>query len=99
MRLVNLAHGEFLLLGAYFGLFFVQATGVDPLIGLPVVGLVIAALSIPLYRLLLAAARRPGSGGADDDHVRGLDHPAERLCAPLQRRHPLDSPRATPRCP
>ena len=53
MRLVNLAHGEFLLLGAYFGLFFVQATGVDPLIGLPVVGLVIAALSIPLYRLLL----------------------------------------------
>ena len=26
MRLVNLAHGEFLLLGAYSGLFFVQAS-------------------------------------------------------------------------
>ena len=53
MRLVNLAHGEFLLLGAYFGLFFVQATGVDPLIALPLVGLAVAALSIPLYWLLL----------------------------------------------
>ena len=27
MRLVNLAHGEFLLVGAYSGLFFVQASG------------------------------------------------------------------------
>jgi branched-chain amino acid transport system permease protein len=53
MRLVNLAHGEFLLVGAYCGLFFVQATGVDPLLGLPVIALFVAALAVPLYRLLL----------------------------------------------
>jgi len=53
MRLVNLAHGEFLLVGAYAGLFFLQSTGVDPLLGLPAIALFVAALAIPLYRVLL----------------------------------------------
>jgi len=53
MRLVNLAHGDFLLVGAYAGLFFFEFTGVDPLIGLPVIGLFVAALALPLYRFLL----------------------------------------------
>ncbi len=53
MRLVNLAHGEFLVLGAYAGLFFLQFTGVDPLLGLPVIALLLAAFAIPLYRWLL----------------------------------------------
>ena len=53
MRLVNLAHGELLVLGAYLGLFFLQVTGVDPLLGLPVIALAMAGLSVPLYRFLL----------------------------------------------
>jgi branched-chain amino acid transport system permease protein len=54
MRLVNLAHGDFLVLGAYVGLFFLSLTGIDPLLGLPVIALFVAALAIPVYRLLLA---------------------------------------------
>ena len=54
MRLVNLAHGDFVVVGAYVGLFFLKFTGVDPLLGLPVIALIVAALAIPLYRLLLA---------------------------------------------
>lgn len=53
MRLVNLAHGEFLLVGAYCGFFLVQGAGVDAALALPIVALVAAALAIPLYRLLL----------------------------------------------
>ena len=37
MRLVNLAHGDFLVVGAYAGLFFLKFAGVDPLLGLPVI--------------------------------------------------------------
>lgn len=54
MRLVNLAHGDFLVVGAYAGLFFLQYTGIDPLIGLPVVAAIVGLLAIPLYRVLLA---------------------------------------------
>ena len=38
MRLVNLAHGELLVGGAYAGLFLLQLTGIDPLLGLVLVG-------------------------------------------------------------
>jgi branched-chain amino acid transport system permease protein len=54
MRLVNLAHGDFLVLGAYSGLFFLQFTGIDPLLGLPLIALFVALLSVPVYRFLLA---------------------------------------------
>ena len=53
MRLVNLAHGDFLVVGAYAGLFFLKYTGIDPLLGLPAMALLLAALAIPVYRLLL----------------------------------------------
>ena len=56
MRLVNLAHGDFLVVGAYAGLFFLQFTGVDPLLGLPVIALFVAALATPA--LSLPARRR-----------------------------------------
>jgi branched-chain amino acid transport system permease protein len=61
MRLVNLAHGEFLLVGAYSGLFFLQYSGVDPLLGLPLIALFVAALSVPLYRFLLRPLADRGS--------------------------------------
>jgi branched-chain amino acid transport system permease protein len=61
MRLVNLAHGDFLVVGAYAGLFFLQFTGIDPLLGLPVIALGMAALAIPLYRLLLQPLAERGA--------------------------------------
>lgn len=60
MRLVNLAHGDFLVVGAYTGLFFLQFTGIDPLLGLPIIALFVAALSVPVYRFLLAPLAERG---------------------------------------
>src|SRR5216684_1646745 len=56
MRLVNLAHGDFLVVGAYAGLFFLKFTGIDPLLGLPVIALLVAALAVPLDRARLRNA-------------------------------------------
>jgi branched-chain amino acid transport system permease protein len=61
MRLVNLAHGDFLVVGAYAGLFFLKFTGIDPLLGLPLIALFVAALAVPLYRLLLAPLANRGA--------------------------------------
>lgn len=54
MRLVNLAHGELLICGAYLSSFLMATTGVDPLAGLLVVGAVMALVALPLQRLLIA---------------------------------------------
>lgn len=61
MRLVNLAHGAFLIGGAYAGLFLLTLTGIDPLAGLPLLALALALIGYPLHRLLLQplAARGP----------------------------------------
>ncbi len=53
LRLVNLAHGEFLVLGAYAAFTLLGVGGVDPLLGLPVVALALALLAAPLYPLLV----------------------------------------------
>ena len=53
MRLVNIAHGDFILLAAYVALVFGQAAGLDPLAALPLVALVMAALGYGLQRLVL----------------------------------------------
>ena len=49
MDIVNFAHGEFLMLGMYTGLLTAQATGVDPLLTLPVAGVVGFLLGIACY--------------------------------------------------
>jgi branched-chain amino acid transport system permease protein len=64
MRLVNLAHGEFLVAGAYAGLFLLQWTGIDPLLGLVLIGLVLAAIAYPIYRFLLAPLAGKGAEAA-----------------------------------
>jgi branched-chain amino acid transport system permease protein len=53
LRLVNLAHGELLLLGAYGGFFLLALTAIDPLLALPLIALATALLAAPLYRYLL----------------------------------------------
>ena len=60
MRLVNLAHGEFLVGGAYLGFYLLSITGLDPLLGLPLIGVLMALLVYPLHRLLLAPLETQG---------------------------------------
>jgi len=49
MEIVNFAHGEFLMLGMYTGLFTAQATGMEPLLTLPVAAVVGFLLGIICY--------------------------------------------------
>ncbi len=49
MDIVNFAHGEFLMLGMYTTLFTAQATGIDPLLTLPLAALVGFALGVACY--------------------------------------------------
>lgn len=60
MRLVNLAHGELLVIGAYAGLFLLMWTGVDPLLLLPLIGLGVGAGGYLLYIALLRPIAQRG---------------------------------------
>ncbi|CAN7374265.1 branched-chain amino acid ABC transporter permease [Trinickia sp. LjRoot230] len=62
MRLLNLAHGELLIAGAYLEYFLLLLTGCDPLLSLPVVGGATAGLALLLHRVLI---RPLSSKGAD----------------------------------
>jgi branched-chain amino acid transport system permease protein len=60
MRLVNLAHGVFLIAGAYAGFFLLRATGVDPIVALLPIGLTIGVLAMPIQRFMLEPLSRYG---------------------------------------
>jgi branched-chain amino acid transport system permease protein len=49
MDIVNFAHGEFLMIGMYTGLLTAQATGIDPLLTLPVAAFVGFLLGVVCY--------------------------------------------------
>jgi len=49
MDIINFAHGEFLMIGMYTGLLTAQATGIDPLLTLPVAAVVGFLLGILCY--------------------------------------------------
>jgi branched-chain amino acid transport system permease protein len=53
MRLINIVHGELLVLGAYLALWFSRHAGVDPLLSLLVVAPLLFLVAAPVYRLLL----------------------------------------------
>ncbi|MES2264820.1 MAG: branched-chain amino acid ABC transporter permease [Pseudomonadota bacterium] len=53
MRLVNIAHGDFIMLAAYVALFGVTTAGVHPLVALPFVVAAMFALGYLLQRVLL----------------------------------------------
>ena len=53
MRLVNIAHGDLIVLAAYVALIVVQATGLHPLLALVVVVPVLVAFGYALQRLIL----------------------------------------------
>jgi branched-chain amino acid transport system permease protein len=63
LRIVNLAHGELVIGAAYLSFAFTSASGLDPLVTLPVVMLVMAVLGVVLHRALLGPMTRRGSDG------------------------------------
>jgi branched-chain amino acid transport system permease protein len=54
MNIVNFAHGEFLMLGMYTTLLTSQATGLDPLMMIPVAGAVGYLLGFPVITASLS---------------------------------------------
>jgi branched-chain amino acid transport system permease protein len=58
LKLMNLAHGEFVTGGAYLCLLFITRTGLDPLVVLPLAMIVMAVLAYPLQRFLLTPLLR-----------------------------------------
>ncbi len=57
MRVINLAHGEFLVLGGYVAYWLLRALGVDPLLSLPLSALVPAAAAFAVHRVFLRRVR------------------------------------------
>jgi branched-chain amino acid transport system permease protein len=53
MRLVNIVHGELIVLGAYLAFEFARFAGLDPLVCIVVVAPLLFIIAAPLYRLLL----------------------------------------------
>ena len=82
MRLVNIAHGDFIVLAAYLGHVVLTATGWHPLLALVVVAPVMAALGYALQRLILA--RTIGDRQRHPD-PRADPHPRHRRVAALRR--------------
>jgi branched-chain amino acid transport system permease protein len=60
MRLVNLVHGELVVLGSYLGYVALTAFGIDPLLALPVVFVVVAVVGYPVHRVLLEPVTKWG---------------------------------------
>jgi branched-chain amino acid transport system permease protein len=53
LRIVNLVHGELVLLGAYAAFALVQFAGVNALLAAPLAGIVVAALAWPVQQFLI----------------------------------------------
>jgi branched-chain amino acid transport system permease protein len=56
MDVVNFAHGELLMLAMFATFLLHQSLGLDPLLLVPVVGLLLFGLGVAIYRLLIARA-------------------------------------------
>lgn len=58
LKLMNLAHGEFVMAGAYLASLFVVGGGLDPLLALPLAMVGVALIAYPLQRYLLTPLLR-----------------------------------------
>ncbi len=52
MRLLNIAHGDLVMIGAYIAFWFFTLTGFSPLAGLPLIAILSAAIGLGLYYLI-----------------------------------------------
>lgn len=64
MRLINLVHGELVILGSYVGWLLLRHFGIDPLLGMLLVGPLMFAIGFPLQRVLLTPLMARGPEGA-----------------------------------
>lgn len=62
MRLINIAHGEFMVLGGYVAFFLGQAVGLDPLVSALVAVVAAAVVAYPLQHFLLTSVMSRGAG-------------------------------------
>ncbi len=53
MRIVNLAHGDFVMLGAFFAYWLFHASGLNPVAAVPLAFVLFLAAGLPLYYLLV----------------------------------------------
>lgn len=53
MNLVNFAHGEYMMIGAFISYFMLNLFGVDPRIGLPIVFIIVFALGVLTQKTLI----------------------------------------------
>ena len=67
LRVVNFAHGEFVILGAYFAWFLLQALGIQPFLAMPLTFAVFFGVSYLLYFVLI-----PPLAKADDPEIWSL---------------------------
>jgi branched-chain amino acid transport system permease protein len=61
MRLINLVHGELIVLGAYLSLELMRRTGLDPLLTIVVVAPAMFLVAVPIQRLLLEPLQSKGA--------------------------------------
>jgi len=54
MRILNVAHGEFLMVGGYIGFWLFKLYGVDPFMGLPLVGIFLFLIGIVFYKVVFS---------------------------------------------
>src|SRR5512136_838602 len=53
MRIINMAHGEFLVLGGYIGYWLLVKWGLNPLLSLPLAAAIASGASFLSYRIFL----------------------------------------------
>jgi branched-chain amino acid transport system permease protein len=63
LRVVNLAHGGVIMVGAYLGWYLHEQIGIDPYLTIPIVGAFSFALGVIMYRLLVRRLPRGAAGG------------------------------------
>ncbi|OGP70084.1 MAG: hypothetical protein A2169_15290 [Deltaproteobacteria bacterium RBG_13_47_9] len=58
MKILNIAHGEFLMVGGYFAFWLFKLFNIDPFLSLPLVAIALFLLGGLFYRILLAGVAR-----------------------------------------
>jgi len=54
MKILNVGHGEFLMVGGYFAFWLLRLWGIDPFLGLPVIAVALFAFGAICYKLLFS---------------------------------------------
>lgn len=60
MRLLNIAHGDLIMIGAYAAFWIFELTGLSPILGLPLIAGITGALGLALYSGLFQGQLLPG---------------------------------------